>query len=467
MRRTLVLDVVGLTPALLQHAPNLAALAAQGAMRPLATVTPAVTTTVQSTFVTGELPRTHGAVANGWYFRDLAEVWFWRQSSRLVAGEKLWETARRLDPAFTCAKLFWWYNMYSTADYAVTPRPMYPADGRKLPDIYTQPASLRDDLQRDLGQFPLFRFWGPAADITSTRWIGRASLRILEQQRPTLTLVYLPHLDYDLQRYGPRHPDVPRRVAEVDGVCGELIAAARRLDADVVVLSEYGITEVDRPVHINRELRRAGLLAVRDELGREQLDAGASAAFAVADHQLAHVYVAKPDLVPVVAHHLRSLPGVGAVLDEAGKRAIGLDHPRSGELVAIADARSWFTYYHFLEDERAPDYARTVDIHRKPGYDPVELLLDPALRLPKLRVAARLAQKALGLRTLMDVISLDATLVRGSHGRPTDRPEEGPLVITTRPELLADGPVAATDVRDLLLAHVFGARVTARSRSAA
>jgi predicted AlkP superfamily pyrophosphatase or phosphodiesterase len=466
VRQTLVLDVVGLTPALLEHAPNLKALAAAGGLRPLTTVLPAVTTTVQSTFVTGLLPRDHGIVGNGWYFRDLAEVWLWRQSNRLVEGEKLWETAKRRDPAFTCAKLFWWYNMYATADYTVTPRPMYPADGRKLPDIYTQPAGLRDELQRELGQFPLFRFWGPTADIESTRWIARSALRVLERERPTLTLVYLPHLDYSLQRLGPSHPSIAAEVAAVDALCGELIEAARRAGAAVVVLSEYGITEVSRPVHVNRALRRAGWLAVREELGREQLDAGASQAFAVADHQVAHVYVARPELVPEVAALLRELPGVERVLDAEGKRDAGLDHPRSGELVAIADAHSWFTYYHFLDDDRAPDYARTVDIHRKPGYDPAELFVDPRLKAAKLRIGLRLAQKVLGMRYLMDVIPLDATLVRGSHGRLTDRAEDGPLFITSEPQLLGEGPVAATGVRDLLLDHVFGAAGAALRRTA-
>jgi predicted AlkP superfamily pyrophosphatase or phosphodiesterase len=334
---------------------------------------------------------------------------------------------------------------------------MYPADGRKLPDLYTQPAGLRDELQREFGQFPLFRFWGPTADIESTRWIARSALGVFKRQRPTLTLVYLPHLDYSLQRLGPSHPSIATEVAAVDALCGELIDAARRAGAAVVVLSEYGITEVSRPVHINRALRRAGWLVVREELGREQLDAGASQAFAVADHQVAHVYVARPELVPEVAALLRELPGVERVLDAQGKREAGLDHPRSGELVAVSDAQSWFTYYHFLDDERAPDYARTVDIHRKPGYDPAELFVDPQLKAAKLRIGLRLAQKILGMRYLMDVIPLDATLVRGSHGRPTDRAEEGPLLITSEPELLREGPVAATEVRDLLLAHVFGA----------
>jgi predicted AlkP superfamily pyrophosphatase or phosphodiesterase len=466
MNRTLVLNVVGMTPALLPHAPHLSALARHGAMRPLATVMPAVTTTVQSTFVTGELPRGHGIVANGWYFRDLAEVWLWRQSNRLVEGEKLWDAARMRDPAFTCAKLFWWYNMYSSADISVTPRPMYPADGRKLPDIYTHPPELRGALQGSLGQFPLFRFWGPAADITSTRWIGRSALHIMERDRPTLTLVYLPHLDYNLQRLGPDHPAIAGEVRLVDEVCGELIAAARRDGAQVVALSEYGITGVSRPVHINRALREAGWLRVREELGRELLDPGACEAFAVADHQVAHIYVARPDLLEPVAELVRKLPGVERVLDETGKREIGLDHPRSGELVAVARPNSWFTYYHFLDDSRAPDFARTVDIHRKPGYDPVELLVDPRIAFPKVRIASRLARKALGMRYLMDVISLDATLVKGSHGRPTDRAEEGPLLITSMPDLLGTGPVEATDVKRLLLDHLF-AGVRAPVRQAA
>lgn len=462
MKRTLVLNVVGLTPALLPHAPNLRRLAEQGAIRPLTTVTPAVTTSVQSTLLTGTLPREHGIVANGWYFRDLSEVMFWRQSNALVHGEKVWEAAKKRNPAFTCAKLFWWYNMYASADIAVTPRPMYPADGRKLPDIYTQPAGLRDELQSKLGEFPLFRFWGPAADILSSRWIAQSALHVFEKDKPTLTLVYLPHLDYSLQRLGPHHPAIAAEVARIDEVCGELIAAAQRAGAHVVALSEYGITEVSRPVHINRALRRAGWLRIRNELGREQLDAGASDAFAVADHQIAHVYVSRPEIIDEVRHMLQALPGVERVLDADGKREYGIDHPRSGELVAIARADSWFTYYHFLEDALAPDYARTVDIHRKPGYDPAELFIDPSLPLPKLRIASRLLRKKLGMRYLMDVIPLDATLVKGSHGRPTDRAEDGPLFITTAPELLAEGPVAAEEVKSLLLSHMFGAAADER-----
>jgi predicted AlkP superfamily pyrophosphatase or phosphodiesterase len=430
-------------------------------MRPLATILPAVTCSVQATFMTGLLPRDHGAVANGWLFRDLMEVWLWRQSNRLVAGEKIWEAGKRRDPAFTCANLFWWYNMAATHDIGVTPRPIYKADGRKLPDCYATPPELRDELTARLGAFPLFQFWGPGTTIAASRWIAEAAKHVMATRAPTLALVYLPHLDYDLQRYGPdvSHPRVAASLSEIDGVAGDLIGYADRAGMRILVLSEYGITPVDRPVHINRALREAGFLAVREEDGGELLDPIASAAFAVADHQIAHVYVAKPDLIEPVRRTLQALSGVADVLDDAGKRAHALDHPRSGELVAVAEPGAWFTYYYWIDGHRAPDFARTVEIHRKPGYDPVELFLDPRIRAPKLAIGARLLKRRLGLRALMDVIPLDATLVKGSHGRPTGRVEDEPVIISSEPKGLRDGPMAATDVKALILDHVFEPRL--------
>jgi predicted AlkP superfamily pyrophosphatase or phosphodiesterase len=316
---------------------------------------------------------------------------------------------------------------------------------------------LRDALTRQFGAFPLFRFWGPATSIESSRWIANAALYVRRHHQPTLTLVYLPHLDYDLQRLGPSDPDISPALTEVDSLCGELIDDARRDNAAVIVVSEYGITPVSRPVHINRALRSAGLLQVRDERGREQLDPSASSAFAMSDHQIAHVYMQDPSRVAEIAALLRALPGVECVLDEAGKQAEGLDHERSGELVAVAAADAWFTWYHWLDDAKAPDFARTVDIHRKPGYDPVELFLDPAFRFPRMAVATRLFRRALGFRTPLDVIPLDATLVKGSHGRPTDDPRDGPLVIGADCEPQADGTIPMAAIKDIVLHHLFDA----------
>ena len=459
MHPTLVILAVGLSPALVGvHTPNLQRLVARGGMRALNTVTPAVTCSVQSTLLTGLMPSGHGIVANGWYFRDLAEVWLWRQSNRLVGGEKVWDAARKLDPTFTCAKMFWWYNMYSSADWSATPRPMYPADGRKIPDHYAHPHALHDELDAKLGTFPLFKFWGPMTDIASTDWIARSTLHVMETRNPTLTLTYLPHLDYNLQRLGPdlAHPRVQQDLREIDAVCGTLIDHAAASGREVIVVSEYGITPVTEAVHINRVLRARGLLAVRpEEFGREVLDCGASAAFAVADHQIAHVYVNDVQRLGEVRALLEGLDGVERVLDTAGQRAAGLAHERSGELIAISQADRWFSYYYWLDDRLAPDFARTVDIHRKPGYDPVELFIDPEIRFPMLATGWRLAKRKAGLRALLDVISLkDTALVKGSHGRLTDDPDHGPLVISSRADCLPGGAVEASGFKQLVLDHL-------------
>lgn len=454
MNKTVVLNVVGLSPSLLgEHTPLLSSWAAAGKVVPVAPVLPAVTCTVQATYLTGKLPNEHGIVANGWYFRDECEVKFWRQSNKLVQSPKVWDLAHSLDPSFTCANLFWWYNMYSSTDYAITPRPMYPADGRKLPDIYTQPQEWRSPLQDELGQFPLFNFWGPNTSIASTQWIAASAKWVEERCNPTLTLVYLPHLDYCLQKFGSDDNRVAKDLQEIDAVCGDLIHYYEKRGAQVIVLSEYGVTPVSQPVHLNRVLREQGLLAVREELGRELLDPGASKAFAVADHQIAHVYVNDPFYIPKVRSLLEETHGVAQVLGEDEKPAYGLDHPRSGELVAIAHPDAWFTYYYWLDDNRAPDFARTVDIHRKPGYDPVELFVDPRIKLPKFKIGSKLLKKQLGFRYLMDVIPLDAGLVRGSHGCMTS-PENGPLFMTHQTHLLEPESIAATDVCDLILKHL-------------
>jgi predicted AlkP superfamily pyrophosphatase or phosphodiesterase len=455
MTRTVVLNVVGLTPAIVRTAPRLAAWASRASLARIRPAFPAVTCTAQSNYLTGRYPSAHGIVGNGWYAHEDAEIKFWKQSNRLVQAAKIWERAREIDPSFTCANVFWWYNMYSTADVSVTPRPMYPADGRKLPDVYTAPGDLRDELQSALGTFPLFSFWGPRAAIESTRWIAESAKHVERKFSPTLTLVYLPHLDYNLQRVGPSDPAAAKDVADVDEVCGDLIGFYEGRGVQVVVLSEYGLVDVTTPVHINRVLRQHGLIAVREELGLEVLDPGASAAFAVADHQVAHVYVNDRAKLAAVRTLLERTSGVADVLDTQGKSAHHIDHPRAGDLVAISAPDAWFTYYYWLDDARAPDFARTVDIHRKPGYDPVELFLDPAIRVPAMTVGWKLAKKTLGFRTLMDVIPLDATLVKGSHGRPgLAGDDDGPVFLSTRRDVIAQPVFDSTDVCSLLLTHL-------------
>ncbi len=450
-----LLDVVGLTPRLLPHLPNLARLAERGGSAPLRTVLPAVTCSVQSTLLTGRLPAEHGIVGNGWYFRELGEIHLWRQHNRLVRAPSVWETARSRHAGYRVANVCWWYAMGAGTDLLVTPRPVYHADGRKSPDCYTRPPALRDELTDALGPFPLFQYWGPTAGIASSRWIVSAARRILRTERPDLLLVYVPHLDYDLQRFGPDSPQALAAARAVDAELAPLLEQAERAGATVIALSEYGITPVRHPVDINRELRREGLLEVYTQAGMEYLDPWTSRAFAVADHQIAHVYVPDESDLPKVRDQLLRLPGVAEVLDRADQARQGLDHPRSGELVAVAAPDSWFTYYYWLDDARAPDFARSVEIHRKPGYDPAELFFDPADRLAKARAALGLARKKLGLRYAMDVVPLDPSWVRGSHGRLPDSPADGPVLICSDPSwsaaLDATGAINATDVAELLL----------------
>lgn len=454
-RPLMVINVVGLTSEMLGPlTPNLTRLAQAGFSRPLQTILPAVTCSVQATLLTGLMPSHHGIVGNGWYFRELSEVMFWKQSNHLIEGEKIYQTAKLRSPGHKTAKMFWWYNMYAETEWSVTPRPSYPADGRKIPDIYSEPPDLRDSLQKQLGRFPLFNFWGPTADIRSTSWIADASSRLFHDHKPSLMLVYLPHLDYNLQRLGPDHPAVAEDVRLVDVEAGKLIDAAHRQNADIIVLSEYGITSVSNPIHINRILREAGLLRVRTEpLGWETMDCGASRAFAVADHQVAHVYVKNHSDRNQVAALLKSVPGIEQVLNEKGMAEYGLNHARSGDLVCVSSSDAWFTYYFWLDDQLAPDYARTVDIHRKPGYDPAELLINPDIRFPKLRVASRLLRKMLGFRYYMDVIGLKAEVVRGSHGRLPDPDriyQDGPVFVCSNRSIEQDH-IHARDVRDLML----------------
>ena len=477
MNRLAVINVVGLTEALIgAHTPRLAAFRRRGALAHIAPAFPAVTCTAQSNYLTGQTPSAHGIVGNGWYHRDLAEVQFWKQSNHLVQAPKIWDALRQragmAGPPVSVANCFWWFNMYSSVNYALTPRPIYRADGGKVFDIYSWPYSIRPEIKQDLGEFPFFGFWGPAAGVrtpqgaadSATRWIAEAAKWMENKFSPTLNLVYLPHLDYNLQRHGVRaskhapgegdevsiNPRIFPDLHAIDDIAGDLIQFLEARGVQVVVLSEYGITNVDKPVHLNRLFRERGWLAVKDELGREILDAGASRVFAVADHQVAHVYVHDASLKSAVRELLEETSGVDKVLGEAEKTAVGIAHPRAGDWIAVAAENAWFTYYYWLDDARAPDFARTVDIHRKPGYDPVELFLDPRIAAPQLKIAGRLLQKKLGFRMLMDLVPLDATLVKGSHGRrPADK-KDWPVFITGQPGVLDGQQFEATEVFQIL-----------------
>lgn len=411
MTKLCIINVVGLTPNLLQHAPALSQL---GAAQPWKTPIPAVTMTSQATLLTGLPPSQHGIVGNGWYFRDTGEIRFWQQSNSLVQGDKLYQSIKT-------AKMFWWFNQGSGCDFSVTPKPHYGSDGSKEFDIIDATGC---QLKQHLGPFPFHAFWGPMAGLKASQWIADATALVMREQQPELTLAYLPHLDYDFQRFSEQDP---KRVAEVDHCAQKIIQAAADINAQVIIVSEYGLVPVSRPVMINQVLRLAGWLSVRDGPFGEMLQPMDSRVFAVADHQLAHVYVRDIPLADVIAR-LEAVPGIAKVVSP---EELDLHHPRAGELIALTEPDAWFAYYYWLDQNRAPDFATSVDIHRKPGYDPCELFMSS-----KLRAGARLLQKKLGFRYRMDVVPLEPTMVRGSHGL-ANAPNDGALII---------GPDAPTDM---------------------
>lgn len=434
MPRRLVINCAALSPAMLDRddlAPNLAELADRGRRLDLRPILPAVTCPMQATLTTGASPGEHGIVANGFYLRDLAEVRFWEQPERLVEAPRCWRSGGERPRV---AMLFWQNSLWADVDCMLTPKPLHTESGL-VNDCYGRPAGLYDELRAELGEFPLHRYWGPMAGVEASEWIAAATEHVWRTQRPDLCLTYLPLMDYNTQRVGPDTAGLAEDLRELDRLVGRLVGAARSDGAEVLVLSEYSLAPVRRDVSVNRVLRQADLLTVRDVAGREYLDAGASRAVAMVDHQVAHVYVSpgpgdrREALIERTADLLGRLDGVAEVLGADAQAARGLRHARSGELVCVAEPDAWFSYYWWFDDERAPDFARTVDIHNKPGYDPVELFADPATR----------------------TILLDGLKVRGSHGRagPDDPP--GVLIASEAAGLPADrGEITAAEVAPLI-----------------
>lgn len=438
---------VGLRHKDLHQFSSLAPIIEQGSVSALTPPLPAVTCSTQAAFLTGKEATSHGIVGNGWFHRETREVRFWLQPRDLIETPTFIDRIRQ--QGLTVANLFWWFNMGSGADWSLTPRPEYPADGRKIPSVYGEPPELPVEMQRDLGRFPLFDFWGPRAGLPSTRWIIDSAISMIEQKDPDVLMVYLPHLDYNDQRYGADSPEGQLSRQQLDAELKRLLDASRSRGADSMVLSEYGVEDVTRVVFPNRRLAQSGDLQVQSTGHGDLLDVHRSRAFAVCDHQLAHVHISANADAAAVQDRLQRLEGVERVLSGEQLTEVGLGHRRAGDLVLLAEPGCWFAYPWWHDEARAPDYARTVDIHRKPGYDPAELFVDPALRWPALKIGWRLLQKKLGMRTLLDVISTDPSMVRGSHGRLPSRPELGPVVVRSWPH--PEKSIHAVDVYDEIL----------------
>jgi len=403
LKRVVVIDIPGLVPAHVgEKTPALAGLAVQGIQGALRPVFPAVTCPMQATFTTGVAPAEHGIVANGFYDRIARKVSFWDQPAGLVQVPRIWERLKARIPGAKTAVLFFQQTMFTEADVVLSPAPIHLETGM-IPWVYSRPVGWYESLVPEIGPFHLMHYWGPFASLESSAWIVKAALKTLERVAPALTWVYLPHLDYNSQRFGPDAPQVVEDVSRVDGLVGEMVEGVNQLawgkEVTWVVVSEYALQPVQGAVWINRILREQGWLAVREIEGKEYLDLEYSKAFAMVDHQFAHVFVQR-GYVEAVRQLLMNVDGVDKVWTREEQKRYGVAHERSGELIAISRRDRWFAYYWWQDDAKAPPFARTVDIHRKPGYDPVELFLGPATR----------------------GIPLDPGLVRGSHGVPAGDP---------------------------------------------
>ncbi|MBI2195216.1 MAG: alkaline phosphatase family protein [Planctomycetes bacterium] len=429
--RVLLIDVAGLSFGSAQSAPpdsHLGRLARQGLLRPLEPSFPAVTCTVQASLTTGRAPASHAIIANGYYDRDRLLVSFWEQSDRLVTASRIWDAARAQLPSLTSAMLFWQNSIGSNNDWILTPKPIHRHSGGMIPCCYSRPPGLYDELAAEIGPFNLFWYWGPFTSIRGSQWIARATAEILRRHRPHLVLSYLPHLDYSQQREGPAGPSVARDLGQVDACLGELLDVASAHDYTLVVAGEYGIEAVSRAVFPNRLLRERGILVPYVVRGMEYLDYGQSRAFAMVDHQIAHVFC-HPSATREVLELFRACPGIERVLDRDEQAAWGIQHPKSGELVLVAAPGHWLAYPWWREAAARPDFATHVDIHNKPGYDPLELFWE----WHPFRVAQ------------------DASRLRGSHGRRPTRPQDmGALLCSHRPSL-PEGPVRDTRVAGLVL----------------
>jgi predicted AlkP superfamily pyrophosphatase or phosphodiesterase len=372
-RKLLIVDVAALGYEFLRA--NQVTSIAGLEVSPVRSVFPALTCSVQASFRTASAPARHGMVANGLYFRDLRKVMFWEQSSLLVAGERIWSDFRR--SGGKVGMLFWQQSLGEQADVVLSPAPIHLHHGGMVSDCYCRPAGLYDRLCRKVGRkFNLMHYWGPLASSKAGQWIADAASALLrEPDAPDLCMVYLPSLDYDLQRYPAGHDKNKRALTKTLAQLDCMVRASREGGYEILMFGDYAIADTsagNAAVFPNRQLLSDGLLAVRKVGDMLYPDFHASNAFAVVDHEVGYVHVKDAADVPAVQTSLRKLPHVTVV--PAGEfAAMGIDHANAGQLAIIAQAGHWLAYPWWIGKRHDPDYASHIDIHKKPGYDPCEL----------------------------------------------------------------------------------------------
>ncbi len=365
--------------------------------RSLASAFPAVTCTAQASFRTGARPDQHGMIANGVYHDRLKKILFWEQAASLVDGPRIWDDFRARGG--TVGIMFWQQSLGESADVIVSPRPIHKHSGGMIQDVYTKPQSLYDQLCDRVGRrFNLMHYWGPLASRKSSEWIVDAVYAVMNMAdlAPDVLLTYLPHMDYDLQRYGTEHAKVDCAIRQLEGFLGRLYEAAQSNGYDLLIVGDYAIQNVEQgALFPNGALRNADLFFTQNVRGMAYPDFFASKAFAMVDHEVAHVYVPDRGILERARAVVSDIRGVDQVLDRKAQKEWGLDHPNSGDLVLVAEDGYWFAYPWWTDRAEAPDFASHVDIHNKPGFDPCELFFGwpPGS------------------------VSMDTSKVKGSHGR--------------------------------------------------
>ena len=415
---------------------HLRSVTAGGEIAELTPHFPCVTCPAQANMTTGCVSAEHGVVANGIYWRDQRKVEMWTAPNDCIERPQIWDLLSHHGRGFTSAVWFPLHSKGCEADYVCTPAPVHNPDGSESLWCYTRPTELYGTLRDRLGHFPLMNYWGPMANVKATAWIADSAVQAAREWQPDFFYIYLPHLDYAAQRTGPDSEAAQAAVAELDEVIGRLASGMKDAYSDDllwIVAGEYTITPVDHVTYPNRMLREAGLLTIRETDDGELIDFERSKAFAMVDHQFAHVFTSDGDehTAQQAADVFRNQSGIAEVLVGAERGRYQLEHPRAGDVILISTPQSWQAYYWWLTDDRAPRFARTVDIHRKPGYDPVELFFDPVTKS----------------------IPLDATLVRGSHGAPAVDPSQKSVLVASEPTLFPGPAVQDTDVFSIVLKH--------------
>lgn len=432
-----VLDIVGLDVKQLLSSssslsssdskiPNISGLMQQegefGYMKP---VFPSVTCTVQSSILTGKYPSEHGIISNGMFDRVNLQTSFWEQSTNLVQSEKIWDNIKHKNQSVKTALLFWQNSMYSNNDFVISPRPIHLENGQMDMWCYSKPVNYYESISQKIGEFNLMNYWGPFASFNSSDWITKSVEYTIENYRPELLFAYFPQIDYSAQKFGKSSSQVTDDLQKIDESVGKIINAVKRAgiydETEFLLISEYGFNDVSEAIPINRILREKGLLRIRTIKGKEYIDFEYSHAFAMVDHQIAHIYLNSEgkDSKQQIKNMLQDISGIETVCDDEEKRNLHIDHERSGDLIVIAQKEKWFSYYWWFEENtttttsfsnnssstdskveeemnKAPTFTKTVDIHRKPGYDPLDLFYDPQKKS----------------------ISTNTSLIKGSHGRP-------------------------------------------------